>query len=114
MRDDKREALQRLVDEVAGYYVRDRALLRAQREMHALLARGDPLPASAVDKYLRSVRRYFAGFEREARAHLRDIERRLAHVSQVQFNLTAERGVAARRVEMTQGVLSKLAELAGP
>jgi hypothetical protein len=57
--------------------------------------------------------RYFSGFAREAQAHLRDVERRLAKVSQLQFNLTAERGVAAKRVEITQGVLSKVAELRG-
>jgi hypothetical protein len=41
-----------------------------------------------------------------------DVDRRLAKVSQLQFNLTAERGVAARRVEVTQGVLARLLELA--
>ena len=55
---------------------------------------------------------YFSGFEREARAHLADIDKRLARVSQLQFNLTAERGVTARRVEVTQGVLARLAEVA--
>jgi hypothetical protein len=57
--------------------------------------------------------RYFRGFEREARAHLRDLDERLARVSQLQFNLTAERGVAARRAELTQGVLARVEEL-GP
>jgi hypothetical protein len=64
--------------------------------------------------YLAAARRYFVGFEREAREHLREVESRLAKVSQLQFNLTAERGVAARRVAATQGVLSRVAELDGP
>jgi hypothetical protein len=107
-----RRQLQQLVGEVAEFYVRDRRLRRAQAEMAALLASGAEIPAERVAAYLSAVRRYFSGFEREARARLRDVERRLARASQVQFNLTAERGVAARRVEITQGVLSKLAELA--
>jgi len=79
--------------------------------MGALLVAGAKISDEKTAAYLDAVRRYFAGFEREARAHLSDVERRLARASQVQFNLTAERGVAARRVEITQGVLSKLAEL---
>jgi len=79
--------------------------------MGALLAGGAEISEEKTAAYLNAVRRYFAVFEREARAHLLDVERRLARASQVQFNLTAERGVAARRVEITQGVLSKLAEL---
>lgn len=79
--------------------------------MVAALAAGAP-PVQTIAAYVGAVRRYFAGFEREARRRLGDVERRLAHVSQVQFNLTAERGVAARRVEAVQGVLAKLDELA--
>ena len=105
--------LRGLVDEVGQFYITDRAMTRAQQHMVTLLERGEP-PAAEVAAYLRAVRRYFTGFEREARAHLRDVEQRLAHVGQLQFNLTAERGVAARRVAATQGVLSKLGEVAQP
>src|SRR5580704_3428042 len=107
------DRLRALVPEVAGFYVSDRALRRAQRRMADLLQTGGDLPEPEVKAYLAAVRRYFAGFEREARAHLADIERRLAQVSQVQFNLSAERGVTARRVETTQGVLAHIAELGG-
>jgi hypothetical protein len=108
-----RDRLKELVDEIARFYVRDRALVRAQSTMVELLAAGDPPPA-AVDAYVGAVRRYFVGFEAEARQHLRDVDRRLAKISQLQFNLTAEHGVAARRVAATQGVLSRLAELDRP
>jgi hypothetical protein len=81
--------------------------------MRMLLSNRVELDDSAVRGYLAAVTTYFTGFEREARSHLADIDRRLARASQLQFNLTAERGVTARRVEATQGVLSRLAEL-GP
>jgi hypothetical protein len=108
-----REQLQSLVESVGGFYVRERKLQRAQAEMSASLAAGGDLAPDAIERYLSAVQRYFAAFEREARSHLRDVERRLAHASQLQFNLTAERDVSTRRVEITQGVLAKLAELGG-
>jgi hypothetical protein len=107
------ERLRVLVAEVERFYIRDRAMARAQRTISALLAAGEPSEAE-TGAYLRAVRHYFSGFEREARDHLREVESRLAKVSQVQFNLTAERGVAARRVAATQGVLSRVAELDAP
>ncbi len=58
--------------------------------------------------YLDAVRRYFGAFEREARGHLRDVDRRLSHANQVVFNLNAERSVAVKRVEATSGVLAQL------
>ncbi len=105
-------ALADLVDEIGRFYIRDKKVRRAQEAMRVKLA-GAGAPADAdVRSYLRAVTSYFAGFEREARAHLADVDRRLAKASQLQFNLTAERGVTARRVEVTQGVLSRVAELA--
>lgn len=106
-----RSALAALVADVGGFHIRDRALRRAQAEMTKALTAGD-VPSAVTDRYLEAVQRYFSGFEREARTHLADVERRLAKVSQLQFNLTAERGVAARRVEVTQGVLARMLELA--
>ena len=47
-------------------------------------------------------------FEREARGHLRDVDRRLEQANQVHFNLAAERGVAVKRIEATQAVLAEL------
>lgn len=105
------DSLRALVARVGEFYVTDRTLKTAQKKMEAALADG------AVDEptereYLSAVRRYFSGFEKEARGHLRDVDRRLEQVNQVQFNLTAERGVAVRRIEATQGVLAELERVA--
>ncbi|MGH7707173.1 MAG: hypothetical protein ACREM6_04495 [Vulcanimicrobiaceae bacterium] len=107
-----RARLEALVAEVERFYVRDRALKRIQQTMRGLIDRGGEIADADAVAYLTAVRRYFSGFEREAREHLRSVDRRLAHISQVQFNLTAERGVTARRIEATQGVLRQLGELA--
>ncbi len=106
------DRLQALVATVGAFHVRDRALERAQREIERALAAGTTPDAAAVRGYLAAVEHYFAGFHREARAQLNYVDRELERLYQRQFNLTAERGVAARRVEATQGVLSSLAELA--
>lgn len=82
----------------------------AQQAMQEILAIRQPT-ADEVDRYRSAVERYFSAFAREAEQRLRDVDRRIAHVNQVQFNLQAERGVALRRVEVTQGVLSGAKEL---
>lgn len=102
------EALRALVTEIARFYVSDKALRRAQQRMAALLSSGGEIPEKAVRVYLAEVKRYFEGFRKEAEAHLGDVDRRLARVSQLQFNLAAERGVTARRVEATQAVLARV------
>ena len=48
---------------------------------------------------------------REAQGQLRHVDRELERLYLVQFNLTAERGVVAKRVEAVRGVLDALAEL---
>ena len=104
MNDD---SLRRLVAQIAAFHITDRAMLRAQRAIEAAL--GDGGASDAVrEAYVREAQRYFSGFEREARAHLRDVDRRLEELNQVIFNLTAERAVAVKRIEATQGVLSRL------
>jgi hypothetical protein len=107
-----RETLARLVAEIDGFYVRDRALARVQGKMSAALGRGGEIDPALARSYLEALNRYFTGFAREAKARLADVERRLASVGQLQYNLTAERGVAAERAELTQGVLQRIAELA--
>lgn len=109
MRDS--EEFRALVGRVSAFYVTDKRMKAAQKKMETALAAGDPDPRE-FDEYLAAVRRYFTGFEREARAHLRDVDKRLEHVNQVHFNLTAERGVAVRRIEATQGVLQDLERVA--
>jgi hypothetical protein len=106
-----RTRLRELVDEVGRFYVRERSMRRAQDAIRTLLASDAELDDAAVRGYLRAVTTYFTGFEREAREHLAGLEKRLARASQLQFNLTAERGVAERRVVATQGVLAHLADL---
>jgi|SRR5579884_698252 len=103
--------LRALVGRVGQFYVTNKTLAAAQKKMEAALQNG------AVDEgvrrqYLAVVRRYFSDFEKEARAHLRDVDKRLEHVNQVHFNLSAERGVAVRRIEATQSVLADLEKIA--
>ncbi len=80
---------------------------RAQQEAAEMLRAGNAAD-DAKARYVRAVRRYFTDFEKEARTHLRDVDRRLEHVNQVRFNLNAERGVAVKRIEATQAVLADL------
>jgi hypothetical protein len=105
-------ALAELVARVGAFHVTDRAMKRAQASMEAALAQGS-IDDRARAEYLEAARRYFEGFNGEARAHLRDVDRRLEHVNQVHFNLTAERGVAVKRIEATQAVLNALSEADG-
>jgi hypothetical protein len=108
MGDDK---LRALVTRVGEFYITDKAMKSAQQKMESALTR-DAVDEPARREYLTAVRRYFAGFEKEARTHLRDVDKRLEQVNQVHFNLTAERGVAVRRIEATQAVLSELERVA--
>ena len=106
------ERFRALVARVGEFYITDRAMKSAQKKIEAELeggTAGDP----ARQQYLDAVRRYFTGFEREARAQLRDVDKRLVHVNQVHFNLAAERGVVVKRIEATQGVLKEIEHGAG-
>lgn len=94
-----------LVRRVGEFYITDRSMKAAQKKIENALASGAVENRDRTE-YLAAVRRYFTGFEREARGHLRTVDKRLEHLNQVQFNLTAERGVAVRRIEATQAVLS--------
>jgi hypothetical protein len=107
------ERLRSLVAEVERFRICDRNLTRAHERFRAELARGATPDPTTTAAYLRAVKKYFSEFEREACDHLRNVDRRLAHVNQVQFNLTAERGVTARRVEATRGIITLLTEFDG-
>lgn len=102
-----------LVKRVGEFYITDRAMKAAQKTIETALASGR-VDDRAREEYLAAVRRYFTGFEREARSHLRSVDKRLEHLNQVQFNLTAERGVAVRRIEATQAVLGGVDALIEP
>jgi hypothetical protein len=101
-----------LVERVGEFYITDKAMKNAQKKAEAAIASGDA-DERAAREYAQAVRRYFTGFEREARAHLRDVDKRLEQINQVHFNLTAERGVAVRRIEATQAVLQDVDRVAG-
>lgn len=103
------ERLGDLVARIGAFHITHRPTQHAQRAMEAAIARGDVDDATRRE-YFSAVRRYFEGFDREARASLRDVDKRLEHVNQVHFNLTAERGVAVKRIEGTQAVLTALAD----
>jgi hypothetical protein len=99
-----------LVAHVGGFHITDRSMKRAQEETATAVATGD-VDARTHDAYLSAVRHYFDGFQREARAALRDVDKRLEQINQVAFNLTAERAVAVKRIEATEGVLHGVADL---
>ena len=99
-----------LVAAVGAFHLTDRAMRAAQEKMTRALAAGDADPET-VRTYLAAVRRYFEPYEREAQGQLRHVNRELERLYQLQFNLTAERGVVAKRVEAVRGVLDGVEEL---
>jgi hypothetical protein len=101
-----------LVAAVGAFHITDKAMRAAQDLAEKAVAAGELDPAAA-GAYLAAVRRYFEPYEREAKGQLRHVDRELERLYQVQFNLTAERGVVAKRVEAVRGVLDALAELRG-
>ena len=101
------QALEQLVARVAEFYITDKGMKKAQERIILLISHNEA-DKQAVRSYLEAVKAYFCGFEREAREHLRTVDKRLEQVNQVHFNLTAERGVAVRRIEATQTVLGDL------
>jgi hypothetical protein len=96
-----------LVERVGAFHIVDRNMRGAQDAMVRALREGTVEEGQRI-AYLDAVRRYFAGFDREARTHLRDVDKRLEQVNQVRFNLTAERGVIVKRIEATSAVLQQL------
>ncbi|HEY4442074.1 MAG TPA: hypothetical protein VGN14_16570 [Candidatus Elarobacter sp.] len=100
-----------LVRSVGEFHLTDRAMRAAQQKMEARLAAGDADDA-AVAAYLAAVRRYFTPYEKEAREQLRHVDRELARLYQLQYNLAAERGVVAKRIDAVRGVLAAAGELA--
>lgn len=108
MRD--KEKFVDLTERVGAFHITDRAMKRAQADIERILDAGTD-DVAARRTYLAAVRRYFEGFSKEARRGLRDVDRRLEEINQVHFNLTAERGVAVKRIEATESVLHDLAAI---
>ncbi len=108
-------ALDELVQHVGEFPIRDRQVVKIQREMRAAvtaaLTSGQTIETDLVKRYQATLRRYFVEFQKEAVAHVREIDRRLEKLAQLQFNATAERGVAARRVDVTKSVLARFESL---
>ncbi|MFY9719865.1 MAG: hypothetical protein WAK16_09480 [Candidatus Cybelea sp.] len=102
-------ALRDLVARIGAFHITDRRLKSAQHAIEAAIESG-AVDESIRQAYRSAALRYFEGFDREARAHLRDVDRRLERVNQIAFNLGAERGVAVKRIEGTQAVLLALTE----
>lgn len=96
-----------LVERVGKFHITDRGM-RAAQDAAAKALQNGAVDESARVAYLDAVRRYFGSFEREARGHLRDVDRRLANANQVVFNLAAERAVATKRIDATREVLAQL------
>jgi hypothetical protein len=105
MRD--KEKFVDLAERVGAFHITDRAMRRAQTDIERSLDAGS-IDDNARRVYLAAVRRYFEGFSKEARRSLRDVDRRLEEINQVHFNLMAERGVAVKRIEATEGILHDL------
>jgi len=102
--------LRDLVARIGTFHITHRATKQAQAAMEAAVA-NDTVDERRRAAYICAVRKYFEEFDKEARSHLRDVDRRLEQINQVHFNLTAERGVAVKRIEGTRGVLDALDSL---
>ena len=103
-------ALGALAAAVGAFHVTDRAMRAAQQRIEQALASGS-VDEAAATAYFAAVRRYFEPYEREAQGQLRHVDRALEQLYLQQFNLAAERGVVAKRIEAVRGVLGALAEL---
>ena len=99
--------LDALAQRVGAFHITQPRMKRAQAEIERAIARGE-IDERTRSTYLSAVRQYFEAFGREAHEHLRDVDRRLVHLNQVQFNLNAERSVARKRIEATDAVLHEL------
>lgn len=104
------DRLRTLAARIGAFHITDRAMKRAQSVMEHSLRSGDVAEETCV-AYLAAAQRYFEEFANEARANLRDVDQRLEQANQVTFNLTAERGVAVKRIEATQSVLQGIGAL---
>jgi hypothetical protein len=92
-------ALLALVD---GYHITDKRLLRARSSL-------ERDRSEANERTFRAqVARYFTTLVREAQAHIADVDRRLDDVYQRQYNLSAERAVAQRRLQGARQILQAL------
>ena len=84
------------------------------RSLHQSVGKALESECATVDieeRYRQALQRYFAGFDRQTRDQLRDLDRRLAELAQAQLNFTAERNVAVKRLENIGDMLGLLDEI---
>ena len=98
-------ALQALVSLADAFYITQRRMKNEQQRMRELLDHRS-VSEEEAQRYVSAINDYFKSFEREIRAHLNSLDGRLAKAYQVQFNLTAEREVAVKRMEATRAVIA--------
>ena len=90
-------------------------MLRAQQAVRsAHCARANPRRPSVVGPTSRRRGSISPDSSATRGTHLRTSTANSDALYQRQYNLAAERGVAAKRIEAVQGVLASLAELASP
>jgi succinate dehydrogenase/fumarate reductase flavoprotein subunit len=94
--------LSELLALVDGFRITDKRLLRARAAL------GSNHNEAAERAFRKEAQRYFELLAREAQEHVADVDRRLDDTYQRQFNLTAERAVAQRRLEGARDVLRAL------
>ncbi|MGC8485790.1 MAG: hypothetical protein ACP5O6_09185 [Candidatus Baltobacteraceae bacterium] len=84
--------------------------MRALHERVGKAIESASAPAELEARYREALQRYFVGFDRQTRAQLRDLDRRLSELAQAQLNFTAERNVAVKRLENIGEMLGILDE----
>ena len=94
--------LSELLALVDAFHITDRRLLRARA---ALEKNGG---GQAEEAFRKTAQRYFEALAREAEEHVAQVDRRLDDIYQRQFNLSAEREVAERRLQGARDVLRAL------
>ena len=101
--------LRTLYERAAAFHFSEAAIRSLHERVGKALDAGAPT-REMEEAYRAALRRYFAGFETQTRAQLRDLDRRLAELAQAQLNFTAERNVAVKRLENIGAMLGLLDE----
>ena len=98
-----------LVERADEFHFSDRKIRTEHERIARSLQAGSSTGAQA-EHYRRTLETYFKNFEKETRAQVRQLDRRLAELAQLQLNFTAERNVAVRRLENIAALLGLLGE----
>ncbi len=101
--------LRTLYERATAFHFSDAAIRSLHERVGKALEAGAPT-RELEETYRKALLRYFAGFDTQTRAQLRDLDRRLAELAQSQLNFTAERNVAVKRLENIGAMLGLLDE----